>query len=96
VSPRGFRLLAQRNLLDVRNGRAVDADSVAGLSSRHQREQASLVLESLLHLIKVLLDGDRWPSAEVDVRRHTASFSTSTLEGADPSYEVESELGWSA
>jgi hypothetical protein len=79
VFPRGFRLLARRNLFDVRNGRAVDADSVAGLSSRHQREQASLVLESLLHLIKVLLNGDRWPSTEVDVRRHTASFFTSTL-----------------
>jgi hypothetical protein len=39
-------------------------------SIRAQREQASLVLESLLHLIKVLLDDDRSPSGEVNARRH--------------------------
>jgi hypothetical protein len=46
---------------------------------RTQREQASLVLESLLHLIKVLLDDDRSPSGEVNARRHTASTSTVRL-----------------
>jgi hypothetical protein len=45
-------------------------------SIRAHREEASLVLESLLHLIKVLLDDDRSPSGEVNARRHTASTYT--------------------
>jgi hypothetical protein len=38
-------------------------------SIRAQGEQAGLVLESLLHLIKVFLDDDRSPSREVNARR---------------------------
>ena len=48
VSSRGLCLLAYRNLLDVRNGRPVDADSMAEHGIRAQREQAGLVLESVL------------------------------------------------
>jgi len=70
VSPRGLCLLARRNLLDVRNGCSVDADSMAEHGIRAEREQVGLVLESLLHLIKVLVDGDRSPSGEVNPRRH--------------------------
>jgi hypothetical protein len=79
VSSRGLCLFAHRNLLDVRNGRPVDADSMAEHRIRAHREEASLVLESLLHLTKVLLDDDRSPSGEVNARRHTASMSTVRL-----------------
>jgi hypothetical protein len=70
VSARRCCLFADRNLLDVRNGCSVDADSMAEHSIGAQREQAGFVLELLLHLIEVLLNDDRSPSGEVNLRRH--------------------------
>ena len=59
-------------------------------SIRAQREQAGLVLEALLHLIKVLLDEDRWPSGEMNARRHYSLHLDSLV--ARPTLRVPAEL----
>jgi hypothetical protein len=79
VSARRCCLFADRNLLDVRNGCSVDADSMAEHSIGAQREQAGFVLESPLHLIKVLLNDDRSPSGEVNLSRHYSLHLESVL-----------------
>jgi hypothetical protein len=94
VSSRGLCLFAHRDLLDVRNGCPVDADSMAEHSIRAQREQAGLVLESLLHLIKVLLHDDRSPSGEVNARRHLRLQLDSPLRASPYGFLAELQAKW--